>query len=96
MALFTTRVELHDAPSGTYTSLHEEMAKDGFKRTISWESDPAIYVLPTAEYNLSADLTTQQVLDKAKVAARRAWRNSFGVVVTKADGPRKQFGLKAK
>jgi hypothetical protein len=93
MALFTTRVELDDAKnSEDYERLYAEMAKDGFTRTIQLQGETAIYQLPTAEYNKSAEPTTAQVLELAKKAATRTSKK-FSVLVTKADGRREWHNL---
>ena len=89
MANFTTRVELHDAVRGDYNTLHERMARQGFSRTIV--GDSTRYQLPTAEYNLSGQLTKQQVLNKAKAAAGSV-KSSYEVLVTKSNG-RTWYGL---
>ncbi|NOW94010.1 DUF2622 domain-containing protein [Mucilaginibacter sp. SG564] len=89
MSLFTTRVELHkNATSEDYKTLHTEMEKEGFSRTIRLDSESVIYHLPTAEYNKSSDtLSTEQILELAKKAAART-NKTFSVLVTKADGRR--------
>ena len=93
MALFTTRIELHDAKtSEDYENLHTEMAKEGFTRTIQLQGESTIYQLPTAEYNKSAELTTAQVLELAKKAAAKTGKK-FSVLVTKADGRREWYNL---
>jgi len=84
MASFTTRVELHYANEDDYETLHEEMAKQGFKRTIT-ASDGITYHLPTAEYNYIGDKTKDQVLDKAKTAAEKT-RKNFCTLVTESNG----------
>jgi len=84
MASFTTRVELHYARENDYEILHAEMAKEGFKRTIT-SSDGVTYRLPTAEYNYVGDKTRDDVLDKAKAAAART-RKEFCVLVTESAG----------
>lgn len=94
MANFTTRVELHGAKTEeAYNALHAEMAKEGFRRELSYESGE-VYELPPAEYNSNGSLTAQQVADKAKVAAEKAWNGKFSVLTTKADGGRAQYNLK--
>ncbi len=67
------------------------MEKEGFRRTIHLTDGP-LFQLPTAEYNKSASLTTDQVLELAKKAAATT-KKKFGVLVTKADGVRAWFGL---
>jgi hypothetical protein len=93
MALFTTRVELHNAKSSEdYEKLHAEMAKEGFWRTIQLQGESTVYQLPTAEYNYSGDVTTSQVLELAKKAATRTGK-TFMVLVTKADDRRYWYNL---
>lgn len=82
MAYFMIRVELHDATWQDYDTLHQEMGKEGFSRTIQ-ANDGALYQLPTAEYVIGANGTTEQVLDAAKRAAART-RKSFGVIASQA------------
>jgi len=85
MPTFTTRVELHDADEREdYDRLHEEMEREGFTRTITASSGKE-YQLPTAEYNLQAALTKEQVRDKAVKAARRTGKSSW-ILVTESAG----------
>jgi len=94
MANFTTRVELHGAKTEeAYNLLHVEMAKEGFKRELSYESGK-VYELPPAEYTNNGSFTAQEVVDKATVAAGKAWTGKFSVLETKADGNRAQYNLK--
>ena len=98
MARFTTRVELHGADGEAYETLHEEMESRGFTRFIEDEKGHK-YQLPTAEYNLDAAATTEQVRDLAVQAAIRACalhnlNKEPWVLVTKADGSRRWSGLK--
>ena len=96
MSLFTTRVELHNAKtSEDYDKLHIEMEKEGFFRTIQLQGENVVYHLPTAEYNLSSEKTTEQVLDLAKKAATRIGKQ-FMVLVTKADERRYWYNLPIK
>jgi hypothetical protein len=94
MAKFTTRVELYGEPSwDDYDNLHAAMKKEGFYQTISFEGDSTQWHLPHAEYNRNADLETDEVRDSAKKAAASVW-TSFGLLVTKADGPRSIHNLR--
>lgn len=70
MPQFITRVELHGVnhDHSTYQLLHEAMKLKGFLRTITG-SNNVTYHLPTAEYNIMADYTLNQVLELAKSAA---------------------------
>jgi hypothetical protein len=86
MARFTTRVELHgNAVGETYEQLHEAMARRGFTRTITNDSTGTTYRLPSAEYNLDANLTKEQVLELARTSATEVW-TEFDVLVTKSAG----------
>jgi hypothetical protein len=86
MSLFTTRVELHKASSvDDYNTLHKEMEKEGFTRTIKLSSETTVYHLPTAEYNYHSEtLNSEQVLELAKKAATRT-NKEFSVLVTMVD-----------
>ena len=68
MASFTVRIELHNANRENYEELHEQMATQGFKNTITSDSG-ASYYLPPAEYNFEGSATRDQVLQGAKSAA---------------------------
>lgn len=90
MASFTARVELHDASWSDYETLHEEMGREGFRRTITSDSGTA-YHLPTAEYDFAGTVNRSDVLQKAKSAAART-RKTFAVLVTESTG-RTWYGL---
>ncbi|RQS84343.1 MULTISPECIES: hypothetical protein [Burkholderia cepacia complex] len=92
MARFTTRVILHGVSDSadTYGKLHEAMETSGFSRKILG-ADEIWYELPPAEYNLDAEMTSDQVLNKARAAANSVWTNN-GVIVT--EGARTWVGLK--
>lgn len=85
MASFTTRVELLNNPTADeYETLHEEMGKRNFTRTIT--SDDGIeYHLPPAEYNRIGTYTRAQTLEAAKSAAT-ATGKTCRVVVTESAG----------
>lgn len=84
MAVYITRVELHDAKWDDYNILHREMRSEGFKQTIASDQGVSFH-LPTAEYHISTALSLSQVLEKAKAAATRT-RKGFGVLVTESVG----------
>jgi hypothetical protein len=84
MAIFTTRVELHNASYSDYETLHAAMERRGFSRQITSDSGKT-YNLPTAEYNREGALTRQQVLDSAKAASAETGKR-FAVLVTEAEG----------
>lgn len=91
MATFMTRVELHDANEEDYEKLHKAMEDQGFTRTIT-SGKGVVHHLPTAEYRREADLTREEILDSAKVAAATTGKD-YGAIVTESDGIR-WFGLK--
>jgi hypothetical protein len=80
MAAFNTRVELHDANYQDYVNLHSYMAQEGYTNTIRAD-DGTTYQLPPAEYNLVANCTIAQALEKAQRAAQKT-RKSFAVLVS--------------
>ena len=82
MATFTIRVELHSAQWSDYENLHNYMEEQGFFRTITAD-DGTVYHLPAAEYDFIGFNTAAEVLEKAKVAARKTGR-PHGILVTEA------------
>jgi hypothetical protein len=83
MAQFTTRVELHGVTWQDYEKLHSAMELQGFSRTIT-ANNGISYLLPMAEYNRAGQkLTTEQVLNDAKVAASSV-AGKFSILVTEA------------
>jgi hypothetical protein len=82
MASFTVRVELHNADSDDYDTLHEKMAEEGFRRTIIVEG--VSYYLPTAEYILDGEFTRKRTLDKADTAAKETGL-AHSILVTEAN-----------
>jgi len=70
------------------------MRAEGFTRTIKFEGDETVWQLPHAEYNRDANLSTDAVRDSAKRAAATMW-DDFAILVTKADGGRSIYNLKA-
>ena len=84
MAMFMTRVELHDATRNDYTELHGAMQKQGFRLSIIG-GDGVTYALPPAEYWYDGTISRSDVLKKAKTAAGSVKR-SYAAVVTEAVG----------
>jgi hypothetical protein len=80
MSSFNTRIELHQANYQDYVNLHSYMAQEGYTTTIRGD-DGATYHLPTAEYNLVANCTIAEALDKAQRAAQKT-RKRFAAVVS--------------
>ncbi len=83
MASFTTRIELHDVKPGDYYTLHDEMERRGFTRTI--KGSDAVYKLPEATYNFIGEIEAQAVYDKAQQAVAALGRTG-GIVVTQSAG----------
>ena len=84
MAMFMTRVELHDANWNDYVNLHAAMAKQGFTTTITG-SNGIVYDLPPAEYHLIGNLAANDVLARAQTAAGTVKR-SHAVIVSETVG----------
>jgi photosystem II stability/assembly factor-like uncharacterized protein len=84
MAAFTVRVELHSASEADYQILHVAMEIRGFSRYIT-SDDGTTYHLPTAEYNREGNLTRQQVLDSAKIAANTTGKK-YAILMTESAG----------
>jgi hypothetical protein len=80
MASFNTRIELHEANYQDYVNLHSYMAQEAYTTTIV-ANDGSTYHLPTAEYNLIANCTIVQALEKAQRAAQKT-RKRFAAVVS--------------
>lgn len=83
---FTVRVEVHGAAWEDSDALRVEMEAEGFASAVRGSGGTA-YELPTGEYALSADLTRQQVLARARRVAERSGYNC-AVLVTGVDGTR--------
>ena len=84
MTEFTVRVELHGAEWEDYDALRVEMLAEGFAATVSG-SGGAAYELPAGEYACSGELTRQQVLARARLAADRT-AFGYSVLVTESVG----------
>lgn len=87
MPNFTTRVELHGAQPSDYETLHERMARHGFKRAIAAYGDDGrlhTYALPTAEYDFNGEGNAVGVRDLVKRVADGVRPNAW-VFVTKGE-----------
>ncbi|EPT7056349.1 type V toxin-antitoxin system endoribonuclease antitoxin GhoS [Cronobacter sakazakii] len=93
MTSYTVRVELHDADGGDYDDLHDEMAKQGFSKTIILNG--VEHDLPTAEYSLIEEGTTSTAVLRRAVAAANVVQPypKPSIVVTETDKPRMTSGL---
>ena len=76
MALFITRVELHNAQESDYQILHAAMERLGFSRTIVSASGVRCQ-LPSAEYSLSSEMNVSSVRNSAKNAANSTGKTSW-------------------
>ncbi|WEK47248.1 MAG: type V toxin-antitoxin system endoribonuclease antitoxin GhoS [Candidatus Andeanibacterium colombiense] len=86
MTQFTTRMVLHGADREEYITLHAEMEKRGFSRTITADSGK-VYHLPDAEYDFSGNVTRDHVRNLAMAAAKAAApRRRAASLVTQANG----------
>jgi hypothetical protein len=67
MSSFTTRVELHGAIWQQYDLLHAAMERSGFRRWVLGVNAHGThrFILPTAEYDFEAAMTSEQVRDLA-------------------------------
>lgn len=83
MASFTTLIEIHDEKTGDYYTLHDEMKRRGFARTI--KGSDAVYKLPDATYNFVGETDEQAVYDKAMQAVTALGRTA-GIMVIKSAG----------
>jgi hypothetical protein len=69
MADFFTRVELHDADSDDYETLHAAMRDRGFSQAIIGHDGKTKRILPTAEYHKTSDESCIAVRNQAHEAA---------------------------
>jgi len=83
MALFTIRVELHDASWPHYQALYDHMATYGFTDTMISDSGNRVK-MPSGEYNYEGNATPENVIAWAKQAAGRTAR-PFSVLVTEGN-----------
>jgi len=80
MATFLARVELHNAKESDYETLHLQMAKRGFHRTIRGD-DGVNYSLPPAEYYGTGSVSVVAAREAAKAAANATGKASGVIVV---------------
>lgn len=87
MPKYTTRVELHHHQRGDYDRLHDEMAKQGFTRTIVDDNGNEFH-LPTAEYNYVGPINDKHIILRRAIKAARVVKpdDDFEVLVTKSHG----------
>lgn len=81
MALFTIRVELHNATRDDYTKLHKLLAARGITDIVTSDTGQS-YRLPPAEYNYQGDASATAVTQTVKGIADQVVRSS-AVLVTK-------------
>lgn len=86
MAKFIIRVELHDANSNDYDTLHDAMYDVSIYRVIEDTTTGKYYALPRGQYHYVGTIDNRQaMLDLAKIAVRKTSR-SFEIVVTESNG----------
>jgi len=90
MVNFTVRVELHQAEWSDYQKLHKAMEGKGFSQIITADGGQR-YHLPLAEYDGSANLTSQEVVGIAQAVANTTGKAN-SILVTQA-GARSWAGL---
>ncbi len=83
MAIFTTRVELHQGESSDYAELHKEMTKNGFTRFIIVNKEKRL--MPTAEYTYTGEVVKAEVLKLAKEAVA-VIRKEAAILITESAG----------
>jgi hypothetical protein len=81
---FTKRVLLHYGDDEDYETLHREMEKEGFSRTII-NNDGTEYHLPQAEYNKIGSYSGETVRASASRATAVTGRK-FAFLVTPSTG----------
>lgn len=93
MQRFITRIELHKADSDDYETLHQEMEKEGFDKTIK-NGNNIEYHLPDGEYYYDKTIPHDPnkkdytiVLEKAKLAASKT-KKSFSIITSRTDASR--------
>ncbi len=84
MANFTTRIVLHGADGADYDKLYEEMEAEGFTDIIT-TVDGSLRKMPDGEYDIKGEFTKEQILDKAKRAAKKT-KKEYAAFVTKSSG----------
>jgi hypothetical protein len=90
MAKFITRIELHNADSNDYETLHSEMKEKGFDKTIKDDHNKEYY-LPNGEYYFNKPIQEHPtkedyeiVLEKALKAAEKT-KKEFSIITSRAD-----------
>jgi hypothetical protein len=93
MGQFTVRVQLRKVAEDdeAYETLHAEMKKRSFSRTIKG-SEGTAYELPWGTYNYEGERSIDKVLEKAKEAAELTGHKAR-ILVTESEH-RKWSGLK--
>jgi len=82
MAIFTIRVELHDANWQHYVDMAKDLASKGITDVITGDNGTS-YKMPPAEYNYVGNASMQQVHDATCASAARTGKR-YGVLVTEA------------
>ncbi|EMR8965805.1 DUF2622 domain-containing protein [Yersinia enterocolitica] len=85
MSRFTVRIELHNADSDEYESLHEKMEAKGYSREITATSGKT-YRLPDAEYTYSSSTKDEGAVADDVQSIANSVKAKSGVMVTKSAG----------
>src|SRR5260363_117291 len=83
MAQFTVRIELHNAHSSTYNSVHKDLHHVGFTHITECNGIP--YQMPHAEYNYEGNITKEALLEEIKGIVFKHV-SSCGILVTQWAG----------
>lgn len=86
MAQFVIRVELKDANSDNYDTLHREMAKKEFYQQIQDEVTLKWYHLPQAEYHYKGTIDDRQIIMDMTKQAVMPTNRECEIIVTKSLG----------
>jgi hypothetical protein len=87
---YIARVELHRADGEDYETLHDEMKKRGFSRTITSDEENT-FKLPTGTYVVEATDENLQTVLKAATEAAQATGKSSWIIAT--DWTKARFNL---
>lgn len=84
MAIFTVRVELHEAEDADYQRLNAAMELAGYRRQVA-SDDGVVFLLPNGEFDLVANGNVSQVMEHAyKVATGVKRSPDPSILVTQA------------
>lgn len=90
MAKFITRIELHEADSSDYDTLHEEMKNEGFDKTIKNYKNIKFHLLDSEYYyvghvEIEKDEYDYEAVLKKAVRAASKTNKSFRAITSRTD-----------